>query len=90
MGLGGEGPRGYEAGWISGLGNGAAEPGVAVKCVILTLSSTNLALAVEALPLPLPITILLTMLLKLSTLLSQLTAPLVLLLLNKFLLPPSL
>jgi hypothetical protein len=73
MGLGGEGPRGYEAGWISGLGNGAAEPGVAVKCVILTLSSTNLALAVEALPLPLPlpITLLLTLLLKLSSSLSQ-------------------
>jgi hypothetical protein len=64
MGLGGEGPRGYEAGWISGLGNGAAEPGVAVKCVILTLSSTNLALSVEALPmpLPLPITLLVTLL----------------------------
>jgi hypothetical protein len=26
-----EGPRGYGAGWISGLGNGAAEPGVAVN-----------------------------------------------------------
>jgi hypothetical protein len=75
MGLGGEGPRGYEAGWISGLGNGAAEPGVAVKCVILTLSSTNLALAVEALPLPLPITLLLTLLLKLSTSLSQSSLP---------------
>ena len=37
MGLGGEGPRGYEAGWISGLGNGAAEPGVAAKCAVLTL-----------------------------------------------------
>jgi hypothetical protein len=35
MGLGGEGPRGYEAGQISGLGNGAAEPGVAVKCIVL-------------------------------------------------------
>jgi hypothetical protein len=79
MGLGGEGPRGYEAGWISGLENGAAEPGVAVKCVILTLSSTNLALAVEALPLPLPlplpITLLLILLLKLSTSLSQSSLP---------------
>ena len=75
MGLGGEGPRGYEAGWISGLGNGAAEPGVAVKCVILTLSSTNLALAVEALPLPLLITLLVTLLLKLSTSLSQSSLP---------------
>jgi hypothetical protein len=35
------------------LGNGAAEPGVAVKYVVLTPLSTNLALAVEALPLPL-------------------------------------
>jgi hypothetical protein len=69
MGLGGEGPRGYEAGWISGLGNGAAKPGIAVKCIILTLSFTNLALTVEALPLPLPllITLLLTVLLKLLT-----------------------
>ena len=77
MGLGGEGPRGYEAGWISGLGNGAAEPGVAVKCAILTLSSTNLALAVEALPLSLPllITLLLALLLKLSTSLSQSSLP---------------
>ena len=56
MGLGGEGPRGYEAGQISGLGNGAAEPGVAVKCIILTRLRTNLALAVEELPLPLPMT----------------------------------
>ena len=77
MGLGGEGPRGYEAGWISGLGNGAAEPGVAVKYVILTLSSTNLALAVEELLLPLPllITLLLTLLLKLLTSLSQSSLP---------------
>jgi hypothetical protein len=77
MGLGGEGPRGYEAGWISGSGNGAAEPGVAVKCVILTLSSTNLVLAVEALPLSLslPITLLLALLLKLSTSLSQGSLP---------------
>ena len=75
MGLGGEGPRGYEAGWTSGLGNGAAEPGVAVKCAILTLSSTNLALAVEPLPLPLPIALLLALLLKLSTSLSQSSLP---------------
>jgi hypothetical protein len=74
MGLGGEGPRGYGAGWISGSGNGAAEPGVAVKCVILTLSSTNSALAVEAVNLAA----------------TELTAALILLLLNKFLLPPSL
>ena len=80
MGLGGEGPRGYEAGWISGLGNGTTEPGVAVKYVIPTLSSTNLALAVEPLPLPLPlplpITLLLTLLLKLLTSLSQSLLPL--------------
>jgi hypothetical protein len=75
MGLGGEGPRGYEAGWISGLGNGVTKPGVAVKCIILTLSSTNLALAVEALPLPLLITLLLTVLLKLSTSLLQSSLP---------------
>jgi hypothetical protein len=73
MELGGEGPRGYEAEWISRLRNGAAEPGVAVKYVILTLSSTNLALAVE--PLPLPITLLLTLLLKLSTSPSQSSLP---------------
>ena len=44
MGLGGEGPRGYEA------GNDAVEPGVAVGCVVLTPLCTNLTLAVEALP----------------------------------------
>jgi hypothetical protein len=33
----GEGLREYEAGQISGLGNGAAEPSVAVKCIVLTL-----------------------------------------------------
>jgi hypothetical protein len=76
MGLGGEGPRGYEAGWISGLGNGAAEPGVAVKCVVLTPLCTNLALTVEALPLLLPMTLLLTLLLKLSTSLPQSSLPL--------------
>jgi hypothetical protein len=56
MGLGGEGPRGYEAGEIPGF---AAEPGVAVKYVILTPLCTNLAFAVEALPLPM--TLLLTL-----------------------------
>jgi hypothetical protein len=77
MGLGGEGPRGYEAGWISGLGNGAAEPSVAVKYIILTLSSTNSALAVEALPLSLPllITLLLALLLKLLTSLLRSSLP---------------
>jgi hypothetical protein len=90
MGLGGEGPRGYEAGWISGLGNGAAEPGVAVKCVILTLLSTNLALAVEALPLPLPIIFADPAVEAINLSVTELTAALVLLLLNKFLLPPSL
>jgi hypothetical protein len=75
MALGGEGPRGYEAGYISRLGNGAAEPGVAVKCVVLTLLCTNLVLAVKALPLPSPMTLLLTLLLKLSTSLSQSSLP---------------
>jgi hypothetical protein len=53
IGLAGEDPRGCGVVWISGLGGGAAEPGVAVKCAILTPLCTNLTLAVEVLPLPL-------------------------------------
>ena len=75
MGLGGEGPRGYEAGYISGLGNDAVEPCVAVKCVILTPLCTNLALAVEALPSPLLMALLLTLLLKPLTSLLQSSLP---------------
>jgi hypothetical protein len=90
MGLGSEGPRGYEAGWISGLGNGAAEPSIAVKYIILTLLSTNLAFAVKALPLPLPITFTDPAIKAINLAVTELTAALVLLLLNKFLLPPSL
>ena len=77
MGLGGEGPRGDEAGWIPGSGNGAAEPGVAVKYVVLTPLCTHLALAVEALLLPLPLlmTLPLTLLLKLLTSLPQSSLP---------------
>ena len=88
MGLGGEGPRGYEAGWISGLGNGAAEPGIAVKYVILTLSSTNLAVAVAVTVANNLTTDLAVEAVNLAV--TELTAALVLLLLNKFLLPLSL
>ena len=69
MGLGGEGPRGYEA------GNDAVEPGVAVKCVVLTPLCTNLTLAVEALPSPLLMAWLLTLLLKPLTSLLQSSLP---------------
>ena len=75
MGLGGEGPRGYEAGYISGLGNDAAEPGVAVKYAVLTPLCTNLALAVKASPSLLLMALLLTLLLKSLTSLLQSSLP---------------
>jgi len=71
MGFGGEEPRGCVVVWISGFGGGGAEPGVAVKCVILTPLCTNLTLAVEVLLLLLSMTLLLILLLKLLTSLSQ-------------------
>jgi hypothetical protein len=41
MGLGGEGSRGYEAGYISRLGNDAAESGVAVKGILTSLCTVQ-------------------------------------------------
>ena len=76
-------------------------PGVAVKCVLTTLC-TNLALVVESSPLPLPlpaVTVAATVaddvtadpaVETVNLAATELTAALVLLLLNKFLLPPSL
>jgi hypothetical protein len=66
-----------ETGWLSGLGNGTAESWCKSKMCYPDSLCTNLALAVEPLPLPLPLpmTLLLTLLLKLLTSLPQSPLP---------------